>query len=174
MGILVNENGLTMPNGRIIRCAIGRGGIGIKKGEGDGITPIGDWPMRQILYRADKITKPESCLPITIINENDGWCDDPTDINYNLQIKLPYDNSHTNHGYTNRGYEKLWRDDNLYDLIVVLGHNDDPIINGNGSAIFLHVAKDGYKPTEGCVALAIENLLELSKTLTINDNLLVR
>ncbi len=169
MNILVNENGLTMPNGRIIRCAIGRGGIGIKKGEGDGITPIGNWPMRRILYRADKITKPESYLPITTINENDGWCDDPTDINYNQQIKLPYDNNHTN-----RGYEKLWRDDNLYDLIVILGHNDSPIIKGKGSAVFLHIAKDGYLPTEGCVALAIESLLELLKTLTINDSLLVR
>ncbi len=169
MNILVNENGLTMPNGGIIRCAVGRGGIGIKKGEGDGITPIGNWPMRRILYRADKITKPESYLSITTINENDGWCDDPTDINYNQQIKLPYDNNHTN-----RGYEKLWRNDNLYDLIVILGHNDSPIIKGKGSAVFLHIAKDGYLPTEGCVALAIESLLELSKTLTINDSLLVR
>ena len=103
MDIIINENGLTMPNGGIIDCAIGRGGIGIKKGEGDGITPIGNWPMRRILYRADKLTKPISGLPITIINQNDGWCDNPNDINYNQQIKLADNDS----SHSNRGYEKL-------------------------------------------------------------------
>jgi len=138
------------------RCAIGRGGLGEKGGEGDGVTPAGRWTMRRVLYRADRVERPATALPCRIIEPDDGWCDDPADPAYNRPVLLPYSASH----------EKMTRDDHLYDVVVVLAHNDDPVVPGAGSAIFLHVARDDYGPTEGCVALALPDLLELLKTAT--------
>ena len=138
-----------LPDGRTFPCAIGRGGAGAKRGEGDGITPVGRWPVRRVLYRPDRLDPPATALPVAAIAPDDGWCDDPQDpANYNRPVKKPYAGSH----------EDLWRDDRLYDLIVVLGFNDDPPVAGGGSAIFLHVARPGFEPTAGCVALAPEAL----------------
>jgi L,D-peptidoglycan transpeptidase YkuD (ErfK/YbiS/YcfS/YnhG family) len=133
------------------RCAIGRGGAGEKKREGDGITPAGIWPLRRVLYRADRQNAPKTVLPLSPIAANDGWCDAPADKNYNLPVKLPYPAS----------AEELWRADALYDIVVVLGFNDAPVVAGKGSAIFLHVAAKDFAPTEGCVALEKDGLLEL-------------
>ena len=134
-------------------CAIGRAGVvaAERKREGDGASPVGAWPMRRLLYRADRLAPPETGLPVTAIAEDDGWCDDPQDSAYNQPVQLPYAASH----------ERLWRDDDIYDLIVVLGHNDAPVRPGQGSAIFLHCARPGFTPTEGCVALAPDTLLRL-------------
>lgn len=126
------------------RCAIGRGGVRRNKREGDGATPAGTWPLRSVLYRSDRGIAPETSLSIQVVGENDGWCDDPDDRHYNRQIVLPYP----------ARSERLWRDDAIYDIVVILGHNDDPPVPGKGSAIFLHVARPDYGPTEGCVALA--------------------
>ncbi|MGF1631928.1 MAG: L,D-transpeptidase [Kiloniellaceae bacterium] len=136
------------------RCAIGRGALGTKTREGDGITPVGRWSMRRVLYRADRLARPETALPCQAITSHDGWCDDPADPAYNRPVRLPYAASH----------ERLTRHDHLYDVVVVLGHNDDPVVPGAGSAVFLHVARDDYGPTEGCVALALPDLLEVLKT----------
>jgi len=132
-------------------CTIGRSGmIGASdKREGDGATPIGKWPMRRIYYRADRITLPKLSLPSIAITKDMGWCDAPADPAYNQRLTLPYAASH----------EVLWREDHAYDLIVELGHNDSPPVPGLGSAVFMHVAKPGYTPTEGCVALALEDLI---------------
>src|ERR1700722_8942881 len=130
------------------RCAIGPAGIAAKAAEGDGVTPSGVFPLRQIFYRADRIAKPQSILPIRITEKNDGWCDAPADPNYNRLVKLPYPAS----------AEHMWRDDHLYDLVVVVGFNDDPVLPGKGSAIFLHLAKPDYSPTAGCVALSEADL----------------
>lgn len=130
------------------RCAFGKGGLKRDKREGDGATPIGAWPMRRLLYRADRIAAPATRLPSAPIGREDGWCDDPADPAYNRPVRLPYPG----------GHERLWREDELYDLLVVLGHNDDPVVAGLGSAIFLHVARADYAPTEGCVALAHADL----------------
>jgi L,D-peptidoglycan transpeptidase YkuD (ErfK/YbiS/YcfS/YnhG family) len=132
-----------------VRCALGRGGIRRDKREGDGVTPIGSWPMRRLLYRPDRVARPETRLPISAIAEHDGWCDAPDDLNYNEPVLLPYAAS----------AELLWRMDHVYDLIVPLGYNDAPVVAGAGSAIFLHVARPDYRPTEGCVALAVADLL---------------
>lgn len=134
-------------------CAVGRSGVvaAAEKREGDGASPAGAWPMRRLLYRADRLAQPETGLPVAAIAEDDGWCDDPQDGAYNQPVQLPYAASH----------ERLWRDDEIYDLIVVLGHNDAPVRPGQGSAIFLHCARPGFTPTEGCVALAPETLLRL-------------
>lgn len=133
------------------RCAVGRGAIGEKAGEGDGVTPVGRWPMRRVLYRADRLDAPATGLPCQAIAADDGWCDDPADPAYNRPVRLPYPASH----------ERMTRDDGLYDVVVVLGHNDDPVVPGAGSAIFLHVAREDYGPTEGCVALALADLLQV-------------
>ena len=131
------------------RCAIGRGGVRRDKREGDGATPAGAWQLRQVLYRPDRLSAPATELPVTPIEPNDGWCDDPSDPLYNRPVKLPFAASH----------ERLWRDDEIYDVVVVLGHNDDPVQPGAGSAVFLHLARKDYAPTEGCVALARPDLL---------------
>lgn len=133
------------------RCAVGRSGLTQTKREGDGATPIGVWPMRQLLYRDDRLSRPATGLPCRAIAATDGWCDAPADPAYNKLVALPYGPSH----------EVLRRDDALYDLLVVLGYNDDPVVPGRGSAIFLHVAQPDYGGTEGCVALAVDDLLAL-------------
>jgi len=141
------------------RCAVGRGGIATKQREGDGITPVGLWPVRRVLYRADRIARPKTALPLAEITERDGWCDAPDDAAYNTQILLP-------HGAS---AEPLWRDDRLYDVVVVLGFNDDPVVAGKGSAIFVHVARPDFSPTEGCVALAVPDLLEMLAQMRAGD-----
>ena len=141
------------------RCALGRGGVRADKREGDGATPSGRFALRRVLYRPDRLALPRSRLPVAPLVPEDGWCDDPADARYNQPVKLPYPGRH----------ERLWRDDGLYDVIVVIGHNDDPIIPGYGSAVFLHVAGAGYPPTDGCVALVRDDLLELLGTVSTQD-----
>ncbi|HEY0265229.1 MAG TPA: L,D-transpeptidase family protein [Rhizomicrobium sp.] len=145
------------------RAAIGPGGIAVKGGEGDGITPRGRWPVREIFYRADRIARPDTALPLHAIQPDDGWCDAPGDPRYNRLVKLPYPAS----------AETLWRDDPLYDLVAVLGYNDDPAVPGTGSAIFLHVARAGYLPTHGCVALARQDTLAAIEQLRPGDQVVV-
>ncbi len=132
------------------RCAIGRSGVRVAKREGDGAAPVGAWPLRRLLYRPDR-HEPPACLPAQPVAADDGWCDDPDHAAYNRAVKLPFAGRH----------ERLWRDDQLYDLLVVLGYNDDPPAPGAGSCIFLHVARADYGATNGCIALAPEDLLEL-------------
>lgn len=144
------------PNGRMgvgaetVRCAVGRGGVCIAsfKREGDGKTPAGVWPLRRLLWRADRISLPETALPSKPIHVSDGWCDAPADRQYNQPVEMPY----------HRSAESLWRQDDVYDLVVVVGYNDDPVVPGAGSAIFLHLSRPDYVATEGCVALAREHM----------------
>ncbi|NIA71681.1 L,D-transpeptidase family protein [Pelagibius litoralis] len=133
------------------RCAVGRSGITTAKREGDGATPVGVWPLRRLLYRDDRLEHPKTALSCRTIGDGDGWCDAPEDPAYNQPVQLPYPASH----------EVLRRDDHLYDLLVVLGYNDAPVVPGLGSAIFLHLAQSDYSGTEGCVALAQADLLTL-------------
>lgn len=149
--VVVTSDGVVRGPGGVVRGALGRSGVRADKYEGDGATPLGLWPMRRLLYRPDRLGAPVTGLPVTAIAPCDGWCDDPTDPRYNQPISLPDSARH----------ERLWRDDGLYDVVVVLGYNDDPVIPGRGSAIFLHVARPDYGPTEGCVALALPDLLAL-------------
>jgi L,D-peptidoglycan transpeptidase YkuD (ErfK/YbiS/YcfS/YnhG family) len=132
-------------------CALGRSGRRASKREGDGATPIGHWRLLQVLYRPDRIQRPVTGLPLRQIRPCDGWCDAPADRNYNRPVRHPYPAS----------AEELWRTDGLYDLVVVLSHNVRPRIRGAGSAIFMHVAQPGYKPTAGCIALKCEHLRRL-------------
>ena len=132
----------------VFPCALGRGGSLAIKREGDGATPIGVWPVRRVYYRADRVRRPRCRVPVQAIRPADGWCDAPADRNYNRLVHHPYPAS----------AERLWRDDHLYDLVVVLGHNDRPRRRGMGSAIFMHLARASFTPTEGCVAMRERDL----------------
>jgi L,D-peptidoglycan transpeptidase YkuD (ErfK/YbiS/YcfS/YnhG family) len=146
---------------KTLRCALGRSGAisAEAKREGDGASPLGRWPVRRALYRPDRIDPPRTALPLQAITPDDGWCDDPADPAYNRPVRLPWPARH----------ETMTRKDGLYDLVVVLGHNDDPPAPGLGSAIFLHCAHPEFKPTEGCVALARDALIALVETLRPGD-----
>jgi L,D-peptidoglycan transpeptidase YkuD (ErfK/YbiS/YcfS/YnhG family) len=145
---------LVYPDGRLVlreqvyRAALGRGGVRQDKLEGDGATPVAVLPLRRVLYRADRVRAPECVVAVEPIAPDDGWCDDPAERDYNRMIRLPHDGH----------YEELWRRDALYDVVGVLGWNDAPVERGRGSAIFLHVARGDYAPTEGCIALALDDL----------------
>ena len=111
----------------------------------------GAGPSLRVLFRADRLPRPRTALPVQRIGRADGWCDAPGDRNYNRPVRHPYPAS----------AERLWREDALYDVVVVLGHNQRPRLRGAGSAIFMHVARPGYLPTEGCIALRRDHLLRL-------------
>ena len=148
--ITVSGGFLSWPDGRV-PAGLGKGGLSYAKREGDGATPVGVFSLRRLLYRADRLPIPRTGLPVSAIHPSDGWSDDPRDMLYNQAVPLPHPYSH----------ERLWREDVLYDLIVPLGYNDDPPVPGLGSAIFLHCAQPDYSPTEGCVAVARDDLLTL-------------
>lgn len=163
MRITVSADGwLAWPQGRV-RCALGRSGVHAAKREGDGATPLGLFSLRDVYYRADRLAPPATALPVRAIDPDDGWCDDPCDAAYNRPVRLPYAARH----------ERLWRCDALYDLMAVIGYNDDPVVAGAGSAIFLHVAAAGYAATEGCVALAIADLQRLLADCRPGDRLAI-
>jgi len=140
--------------GRGYFCALGRAGVVADKREGDGGTPQGRFFLRELRYRADRISAPATSLPAFPIGPSDGWSDDPADSAYNRLVRLPLP----------ARAETLMREDELYDALVVIGYNDEPVVPGAGSAIFLHVAKGSagaFAPTAGCVALPLEDLLRV-------------
>ena len=152
------STGILEWQGRRYACALGKGGVAPEgeKREGDGKTPAGQYPLRGLYYRADKVGLPKTALQATAITREDGWCDAPGEPEYNRIVHLPFAASH----------EDLWRDkDDLYDLIVPIGYNDDPVVPGKGSAIFFHVARHDYSPTAGCVAVSKQDFLEILATL---------
>jgi len=140
-------------------AALGRAGIRALKREGDGGTPLGRFPVRQVLYRADRMARPRTRLPVHAIRDGDGWCDDPASRTYNRLIRLP----------SRRSAEGLKRVDHLYDLVLVLGYNDLPRVKGKGSAIFVHLARPGFTPTDGCIALSRHDLTMLLAELRLGS-----
>ena len=159
--IIVKKSGYLKYKNFIFRCALGKNGIKKKIQEGDNITPKGIFKIIKIYYRPDKIKKIKTLIKKIKIRKNMGWCDDSKSRFYNQQIKLP----------TKSGHEKLYRNDNLYDLIVVLNYNIDPIIKNKGSAIFLHIAKKSYQKTKGCIALKREHLIEIISKIKKNTKI---
>ena len=157
MHILINKKKLIYNNYKA-KCAIGKRGIGYKKKEGDLITPIGVYKIKYILYRKDRIQKFQTKIKKIIIKKDMGWCDDPNSKNYNKLIKLP----------SNYSYEKLYRKENIYDIVLVFDYNMRPITKNKGSAIFIHVARKNYKKTEGCIAVKKIHLMKIVKDLKIN------
>jgi L,D-peptidoglycan transpeptidase YkuD (ErfK/YbiS/YcfS/YnhG family) len=146
-----------------VRCAVGRGGIGHKRSEGDGISPIGSFQLRRVYFRPDRIGSIQTGLPSTPIERDHGWCDAPSDPNYNRLVRLPYP----------ARTESMRRADEIYDLLVVVGFNDEPVVAGLGSAIFLHVARPDFSATEGCFAIDAGKLKELVEQLSVGDRIIV-
>ena len=157
MHILINNKFLNFNNYKA-KCVVGKRGIGYKKKEGDLITPKGEYKIKYILYRKDRIKKIQSKIKKIEIKKNMGWCDDPKSKNYNKLVKLP----------SKFNYEKLYKKNNIYDIILVLNYNMKPIIKNKGSAIFIHVATKDYRKTEGCIALKKRDLLEIIKKIKKN------
>ncbi len=161
MTIHVSSEGKLQFNGKSYPCALGKNGIRTDKSEGDNATPVGRFALRRVLYRADRLFEPETALDTQALHYNDGWCDDPSHVAYNHPVKTPFQASH----------ELLWRDDHIYDVIVVLGHNDDPPVPNKGSAIFFHLAREGYSSTEGCIAVSLEDMLDILKQVTPGEEM---
>jgi L,D-peptidoglycan transpeptidase YkuD (ErfK/YbiS/YcfS/YnhG family) len=159
--IIVKKSGYLKYKNLKFRCALGKNGIKKKTKEGDKITPIGIFKITKIYYRRDRIGNLKTLIKKIKIKKNIGWCDDPKSNFYNQQIKLP----------NKFNYEKLYRNDRTYDLLAVLNYNTNPVVKNKGSAIFIHVAKNNYKPTAGCVALKKDDLIELVKIIKKNTKI---
>ncbi len=163
MDLIVYADGRALWGSRRFRAALGRAGISEEKREGDHATPVGAFLLRELLYRPDRLSAPATRLSVRALSAEDGWCDAPADPAYNRRVRLPYGAS----------AERLWRGDHIYDLIVPLGYNDDPVVPGRGSAIFLHLARPDYSGTEGCVALALPDLLQVLAEVEITSRVIV-
>ena len=160
MHIFINKKYLTIDNYKA-KCAIGKRGIGFKRREGDLITPKGNYKIKYIMYRKDRIKNIKSKIKRVVIKKNMGWCDDPRSKEYNKLIKLP----------SIYNYEKLYKKESIYDIILVLNYNMHPVKKNKGSAIFIHVAKKNYRKTEGCVAVKKIHLLKIISKLKKNSNI---
>jgi L,D-peptidoglycan transpeptidase YkuD (ErfK/YbiS/YcfS/YnhG family) len=161
--IIINKSGYLEYEDLRFRCALGKAGIGKKIIEGDTITPKGIFKIVKIYYRKDRIQKILSKFRLIKITKNIGWCDDPKSKKYNKIINLP----------TKYTHEKLYRKDNVYDLVIVLNYNTNPTIKNKGSAIFIHIAKKNYKKTEGCIALKKFHLMQLIEKIKKNTRIII-
>ncbi len=151
-------------NGHLFDCVLGRNGVTSDKWEGDGCTPAGTYALRKVLYRRDRVAELKTILPKHPITKSDGWCDDPEHAFYNMPVQLPIEARH----------EKLWRVEPCYDIVVVLGHNDAPVVPYRGSAIFMHVSAADHHPTEGCVSLGLQALVTVLAGCDENENIQIQ
>ena len=163
MNLLVQNNYLHSDLGRFA-CAVGHAGLTTNKIEGDHKTPVGEFKFNKIYYRKDRLGDMLFKIPFAVIEKNDGWCDDPKSKLYNQHIQFPFE----------ARAEKLFRDDDLYDIICVLNYNTNPIVPGKGSAIFLHICKPNFAGTEGCVAIEKKNILKLVNLIDLNTKLIIK
>jgi L,D-peptidoglycan transpeptidase YkuD (ErfK/YbiS/YcfS/YnhG family) len=161
--IIINNSRYLKYKNLKFRCALGKNGIKIKKREGDNITPKGSYKIVKVYYRKDRIKKITSKFKLIEITKIMGWCNDIKSKKYNQLIKLP----------TKYRHEKLYRKDNIYDLILVLTYNMKPIIKNKGSAIFIHIARKNYESTAGCIALKKADLIILTKKIKKNTKIII-
>ena len=158
--IIVRKNVLTF-NDTSYTCAIGKNGVSSHKKEGDGCTPLGEYSLGNIYFRKDRLVLPNIKLSKFIIDHNTGWCDDINSNDYNRPITFPFKYS----------AERLYREDNIYDIICVINYNLEPVIKGKGSAIFMHIATDKYSETEGCVALKRDDLIKILSQINLKTKI---
>ena len=161
--IIINKSGYLKYKNLKFRCSLGKAGIGKKKIEGDNITPKGTFKIVNIYFRKDRVKNIISKLKLIKIKRTMGWCDDPTSKKYNQLIKLP----------TKYHHEKLYRSDKLYDIVIILNYNMNPIVKGKGSAIFLHLSKNLKNKTSGCVGLRKKDMLELIKIIKKSTKVII-
>ncbi len=153
---IIIQNKFLIYNNYKVKCALGKRGIDFKKKEGDFITPIGSFKIKYLMYRKDRIKNIKTKLKKKVIKKNMGWCNDPSSNKYNKLVKLP----------SNYNHEILYKQNNTYDIVLVLEYNMNPIKKNKGSAIFIHVAKKNYKKTEGCIAIKKIELLKIIKNIS--------
>ncbi len=171
MNITVIADTLTGGTGRLTcgdftcACTLGRTGVipAVEKREGDGKTPLGTYPLRYAYYRADRGPAPISDLALRVLTPDTGWCEDPTHPDYNRPVTLPHP----------AACDVMTRDDHLYDICVVLGHNDAPAVPYLGSAIFMHLAREDFTPTAGCVGVRRGDLLEILARINPNSTVTI-
>jgi len=159
--IIVKKSGYLKYKNFKFRCSLGKAGVKKKIKEGDNVTPKGIFKITKIYYRADRIKNIKANIKQIKIKKNMGWCDDSKSNFYNKEINLPSKLSH----------EKLYRRDNIYDLIAVLNYNMNPVLKNKGSAIFIHIAKNSYKKTQGCIALNKKNLIQIISQIKKNTKI---
>ena len=150
MNIKIKKH-LLLYKGYKLKCAIGKSGISSAKKEGDLATPKGTFKLGLLYYRRDRIKLPKCKIKKKIIRKNMGWCNDSKSDKYNKEINFPYKYSS----------EKLYKKENIYDLFLLIKYNTNPIIKKKGSAIFLHISKKNYQPTQGCVAISKKDFLKI-------------
>ena len=161
----INKKYFMRAGNKVFSCQVGGRGVekAVKKTEGDKTTPQGNWHLKAVYYRPDKVLRPKfkkkNILKIYKITENCGWCDDIRSNKYNKYINI------TNFKSLNTNYEKLWREDNAYDIIIIISHNLKPTIKNKGSAIFIHCSFSDNRKTSGCIALKKKNIVFLLKNL---------
>ena len=164
MDIFLDHRGRIQFDSFIGHASVGKRGVGHKKREGDHITPLGNYPLRKVLFRPDRVMLPNTKLPSQEIQPDDGWCNETDHLNYNMLVKLPFNGTH----------EIMWRNDHVYDILVIIGYNDNPIISGQGSAIFIHLAHFDFRPTEGCVGVSIETMKKILNFATLKSRVIIQ
>lgn len=157
------RRGWLIGGGLTIPVALGRGGILANKREGDGGTPRGTFHPRRLWWRADRHARPQTFLSVRPIRPTDAWCEDPNDRHYNRPVRLT----------PNDGGDRLTRADHLYDFIVEIDHNTRPRIAGRGSAVFLHLARQNFGPTAGCVSMTKAAMLQLLRRLSPKTRIVI-
>ena len=158
---LINKN--LYLNDYKLKCAVGKRGITSKKKEGDKKTPKGSFKFVSLFYRKDRIKKIKSNLKKYVIKKNMGWCDDPYSKYYNKLIRFPF----------KFGAEKLYLRKNIYDIILILNFNLNPVVKNKGSAIFLHISSKNYTPTNGCIAVSLKDMKLLLKKINKKTSLTI-
>jgi L,D-peptidoglycan transpeptidase YkuD (ErfK/YbiS/YcfS/YnhG family) len=156
--------GILMLDGQPVPVALGRGGLKANKREGDGGTPIGTFRPLRLWWRKDRHARPRTRLPVRAIQPSDGWCEDPDNRRYNQPIRLAVESN----------ADRLMRPDHLYDFIVEIDHNTRPRVKGRGSAVFLHLARPGFAPTAGCIAMTHGAMIRLLARLNRRTRIVVR
>ena len=156
--------GILRYRGKTLPVALGRGGIAANKTEGDGTTPYGCFHPLRVWWRADRMTRPRTSLPVRRIAQGDAWCEDPDDRRYNRPFAMAKDA---------KG-DRLRRDDHLYDLFIEIDHNTRPRVANRGSAVFIHLAREGLKPTAGCIAMPLADLRRLVARLDRDSVIYIR
>ena len=161
--IIINKSGYLKHKNLRFRCALGKSGVKKKIKEGDNVTPKGTYKIVDIYYRKDRVKNISSKFKLIKITKKMGWCDDPSSENYNQLIKLP----------TKCGHEKLYRKDNIYDLIIIINYNMNPTVKNKGSAIFIHIKNGNFKKTRGCVAIKKADLLKITSAIQKNTKIII-
>jgi L,D-peptidoglycan transpeptidase YkuD (ErfK/YbiS/YcfS/YnhG family) len=157
------SQGFMRADPRVVPVALGRSGIKANKREGDGGTPYGQFFPVRVWWRADRVPRPHTSLPVRRIGPADAWCEDPSDRRYNRSFERS----------ANEPGDRLWREDGLYDLFIEINHNVKPRIAGRGSAVFIHVARPGFAPTAGCVALRLPDLQKLVSRISSKTRIMI-